>query len=47
MKFKFLLSVFLCHFFCIYLESITNQLGQISLARLFSLRHDFPNEWHA
>lgn len=30
-----------------HLQAITNQLGEVPLARLFSLRHDFPNEWHA
>lgn len=29
------------------LKGLTDKLGKESLARLFSLRHDFPNEWHA
>lgn len=28
------------------LKGLTDKLGKESLARLFSLRHDFPNEWH-
>ena len=29
-----------------HLNDITTQLGAVPLQRLFSLRHDFPNEWH-
>ncbi|HRD80182.1 MAG TPA: neuraminidase-like domain-containing protein [Saprospiraceae bacterium] len=29
------------------LNVITTQMGQTPLRRLFSLRYDFPNEWHA
>ncbi|MDX2247271.1 MAG: neuraminidase-like domain-containing protein [Bacteroidia bacterium] len=30
-----------------HLNGLTNALGGVPLQRLFSLRHDFPNEWHA
>lgn len=29
------------------LKGLTNALGEVPLQRLFSLRYDFPNEWHA
>lgn len=29
------------------LTGLTNALGEVPLQRLFSLRYDFPNEWHA
>ena len=29
-----------------HLKELTNALGGVALKRLFSLRHDFPNEWH-
>jgi hypothetical protein len=29
-----------------HLKGLTDALGGVALQRLFSLRHDFPNEWH-
>jgi len=29
-----------------HLKTLTTSLGETAFARMFSLRHDFPNQWH-